>query len=88
MNTALMDRVSTLIANAFDINPAEITPETDMNQELGADSLDKVEIAITLEDEFDVDIPDSKAIAIKTVKDAAALVEDDGTKDFRLHRSP
>ncbi len=76
MDNKLIQTVRTLIARVFGVSRDHVKPETDLQQQLGADSLDKVEIAIRLEEEFDVKISDSKAIAIDTVNDAASLVED------------
>lgn len=76
MNNNLIQDVRTLIARALGVSRAHVKPETELQEQLGADSLDKVELAMRLEEEFDVDIPDSKAIAINTVNDAASLVKD------------
>ena len=76
MRKEIIRRVRTLIARAFGVSRDHIKPDTDLQQQLGADSLDKVEVAMRLEEEFGVEIADAKAIAIDTVNDAARLVAD------------
>lgn len=77
MSRTLIQRVRALIANVLGVNRTALKPDTDLTEELGADSLDKVEVAMSLEETFDVEIRDSEAIAIDTVKDAAELVGED-----------
>ena len=50
-------RIQELLAELFDIEPEEVTPKTDLIEDLGADSLDIVEFTMMLEEEFDIKIP-------------------------------
>ncbi len=69
-------RVIELIAEQLDRNPSEITPEMSFADDLGADSLDLVELIMAVEDEFGIEIPDDAAENIKFVKDAIKYVQD------------
>jgi acyl carrier protein len=69
-------RVIELIAEQLDRNPLEITPEMSFADDLGADSLDLVELIMAVEDEFGIEIPDDAAENIKFVKDAIKYVQD------------
>lgn len=65
-----VDEVKRIIALQLDLDPEDITPEKSFNEDLGADSLDQVEIIMNLEDAFDIEIPDDIAMEIHTVGDA------------------
>lgn len=65
-----IDEVKRIIAAQLDLNPEDITPEKSFNEDLGADSLDQVEIIMCIEDTFDIVIPDDIAMEIHTVGDA------------------
>jgi len=69
-------RVIELIAEQLDRNTSEITPEMSFADDLGADSLDLVELIMAVEDEFGIEIPDDAAENIKFVKDAIKYVQD------------
>lgn len=70
------DRVKRIIAEYLDIDETTLTDATTLRVDLGADSLDLVEITMALEDEFHIDmIPDDEAERVVTVADAVALVE-------------
>ncbi len=72
----IQKRVIELIAEQLDRNPAEISPEMSFADDLGADSLDLVELIMAVEDEFGIEIPDDAAENIKFVKDAIKYVQD------------
>lgn len=55
------EKVQKLIAQQFGIDPAKVTPESDLVKDLGADSLDIADLIMTLEDEFGVTVPDEMA---------------------------
>ena len=57
------------------VNESEVTPEATFAQDLGADSIDTVELIMNFEKEFGITIPDDKAEGIKTVGDAIAYIE-------------
>ena len=63
-------RVKEIIMNQLAVNPEQLTPEASFIDDLGADSLDTVELIMALEDEFSVKIPDEDAEKILTVQDA------------------
>ena len=65
----IFERVRNIIAEQLGIDPGEITMESSFIDDLGADSLDIVELIMALEEEFDIEIPDEDAEKIKTVGD-------------------
>jgi acyl carrier protein len=72
----LQEQVVKLISKSFKVSETTIKLESKFIDDLGADSLDVVEFVLTLEDEFNVTIPDSKAQSISTVKDAIEFLEE------------
>ena len=68
-------RIIELIAEQLERDPSEITPEMSFAEDLGADSLDLVELIMTVEEEFNIEIPDDEAEKIKFVKDAINYVK-------------
>ncbi len=69
------EKVQEIIANLFQINPNQITMESDLSEDLLADELDNVEIIMAVEDEFNITIHDEEAADIKTVGDLVKLVD-------------
>jgi acyl carrier protein len=67
-------KVKSIIAEQLGIGEDEIKPESSFFDDLGADSLDIVELVMAMEEEFDVEIPDEQAESIKTVKDAVEYI--------------
>lgn len=67
-------RVKKLVAEALAVDEAKITPESRFVEDLGADSLDTVELVMTLEEEFDCDIPDEEVEKITSVGEAIASI--------------
>ena len=72
---ALDTRVSELIVEQLGVSMEEIRPEASFIDDLGADSLDIVELVMAMEEEFDIEIPDEDAEKIQSVRDAYAYVE-------------
>ena len=70
----LTDSIRSIIAEQFGVDPTEVTPETRMAEDLGSDSLDCVELTMSLEDEFEIFIEDDKADAAKTFAQIIDLV--------------
>lgn len=68
------DYLPTLIREHLGVEPDKITPEARFAEDLGADSLDMVELVMAIEDDLGIEIPDHKAETISTVKDATDLV--------------
>ena len=63
----LEERVKKIITEQLAVDAAEVTPQAQFVQDLGADSLDTVELVMALEDEFGLDIPDDQAEKLTTV---------------------
>ena len=72
----ITSRVKAIIVDKLGVDDAELTPEATFTNDLGADSLDTVEVIMELEKEFDITIPDDQAEKIATVGDAIAYVEE------------
>lgn len=70
MSDNIAERVKKIIAEQLDVEEQKITPSANFLDDLGADSLDTVELVMALEEEFDTEIPDEDAEKIKTVQDA------------------
>jgi acyl carrier protein len=67
---ALDDRVTEIIMEQLGVSREEIRPEASFIDDLGADSLDIVELVMAMEEEFDIEIPDEEAEKIQTIADA------------------
>ena len=71
----ITNRVIAIIVDKLGVDESEVTPQASFTNDLGADSLDTVELIMELEKEFDVQIPDDQAEKIATVGDAIAYIE-------------
>ena len=71
----VLEKVKAILAEQFDVEEDKITVDTDLQEDLGADSLDVVDLITTIEDEFDLQIPDEAVEEIKTVGDIANYIE-------------
>ncbi|HOO38125.1 MAG TPA: acyl carrier protein [Deltaproteobacteria bacterium] len=71
----VQQRIIELIAEQLEKDISEISPEMSFADDLGADSLDLVELIMTVEEEFNIEIPDEEAEKIKQVKDAINYVK-------------
>jgi acyl carrier protein len=69
------DRIKKVIVDKLDVDENEVTPEASFAEDLGADSLDVVELIMALEEEFNIEIPDEDAEGIRTVEDAVHYIE-------------
>ena len=67
---SIEQRVKDIIVEQLGVNPDQVTPDAKFIEDLGADSLDTVELVMALEEEFGHEIPDEQAEKIRTVKDA------------------
>ncbi|MEB3310404.1 MAG: acyl carrier protein [Snowella sp.] len=74
MNQAIFDRVKAIVVEQLEVEPDAVTPEASFANDLGADSLDTVELVMALEEEFDIEIPDEAAEQIDTVGKAVAHI--------------
>ncbi len=70
------DRVKKVVVEQLEVSEDEVTPTASFVDDLGADSLDVVELVMGLEEEFYVEIPDQDAEKIATVGDAIAYIDD------------
>ena len=70
-----LTRLQNIISQQLNIEPNQIKPESNFTKELGADSLDVVELVMSIEDEFEIDIEDKAASKIATIKDALDYIE-------------
>lgn len=69
-------RVADIIAEQLGVAKEEVVPEASFIDDLGADSLDIVELVMAMEEEFDIEIPDDDAEKIQTIGDAIAYVRE------------
>ena len=67
--SAMKEKIVEIIANQLGIERGDVTPEASVVDDLGADSLDVVELIMALEEEFNLEIPDEEAEKIKSVQD-------------------
>ena len=74
MGKELTGRVRTLVADQLGVDLAEITPDASILDDLGADSLDVVELVMSLEDAFDIEVPDEEVEGMRTVDDIQQYV--------------
>jgi acyl carrier protein len=72
---AMKEKVVDIIANQLGIDRGDVTPEASVVDDLGADSLDVVELIMALEEEFNLEIPDEEAEKIKSVNDIFSHME-------------
>lgn len=74
--SSIAERVSKIIVDKLGVDESEVTPEASFTNDLGADSLDTVELIMEFEKEFDISIPDEQAENIQTVGQAVAYLEE------------
>lgn len=72
----ILDKVIDIVAEELAVDRDEVTEDSSFIEDLGADSLDVVELVMAFEEEFDVEIPDEDAEDIRTVEDAVSYLED------------
>lgn len=68
------DKVNAIIVEQLGVDADKVVPEASFIDDLGADSLDTVELIMAIEEEFDTEIPEEEAVSISTVKDAIDFV--------------
>ena len=69
------EKVKEIIVEQLGVNPEQVTPTASFIEDLGADSLDIVELVMALEEEFNIEISDEDAEKIRTVKDVVTYIE-------------
>lgn len=72
----VFEKVKDILVDQLDVEEEKVTMEASITDDLGADSLDVVDLVMSLEEEFDVEIPDDQVENIKTVGDIVKYVED------------
>lgn len=72
---SVSERVIDIVAEQLGVDKEKVKPETSFVNDLGADSLDTVELVMELEEEFDINIPDDAAEKIQTVGEAIGFIE-------------
>jgi len=77
---AVAEKVKSIIAEQLGVKPEEVVPEASFIDDLGADSLDTVELVMAREEEFGTEIPDEDAEKITTVGDAVKYIEEKSAK--------
>ena len=77
---AVSDKVKSIIVEQLGVDDEEVTPDASFVDDLGADSLDIVELVMAFEEAFELEIPDEDAEKITTVKDAVTYIENKTAK--------
>ena len=76
MSSSVFERLQKILAEQFEIDEDDITLNSDIVDDLGADSLDLVDLVMSIEDEFEIEVPDEAIEEINTVDDAVKYIED------------
>ena len=71
----MLDKIKEIVVEQLGVDAEQVVPEANFVEDLGADSLDTVELIMAFEEEFDVEIPDTDAEKIKTVQDVIDYIE-------------
>ena len=71
----VLEKVKVILAEQFDVEEDKVTADTDLQEDLGADSLDVVDLLMSIEDEFGVEVPDDEIENIKTVGSLVSYIE-------------
>lgn len=72
----VFEKVKKIICEQFELDEDRVTPESNLISDLGADSLDVIDLAMSIEDEFDLEVPDDEIDNIKTVGDIVKFIEE------------
>ena len=71
----IFDEIKDILAEQLDVNPDTIEMSSDLSSDLGADSLDAIDIVMSLEDQYGIEVPDSVIESMKTVEDIVGFIE-------------
>jgi acyl carrier protein len=77
---SIEEKVKDIIVEQLGVNPEQVTLQAKIIDDLGADSLDTVELVMAFEEEFNVEVPDEEAEKLQTVGDVVKYIEDKGSK--------
>lgn len=72
----VIDKVKKILSEQFEVEMSDLTENTNIESDLGADSVEVIDLLMSLEDEFQVEIPDEAIDEIRTVGDLAAYIEE------------
>ena len=76
MSQEILEKVCSIVSEQLSVEVGEVKSDSNFQNDLGADSLDTVELVMALEEAFDIEIPDEAAESIATVADAVKFIED------------
>jgi acyl carrier protein len=76
MADSIQEKVKEIIVEQLGVNPEQVVPEAKFIEDLGADSLDTVELVMAFEEEFEIEVPDEDAEKLQTVGDVYKYVEE------------
>ena len=71
----VFEKIRSILCEQLDIEESSVTMESNIAEDLGADSMDVVDLIMSIEDEFEVEVPDEKIESIKTVGDVVNYIE-------------
>ena len=71
----VLEKIKVILAEQFDVEEDSLKNDTDLQDDLGADSLDVVDLLMSIEDEFEIEIPDEEIENIRTVSDLVSYIE-------------
>ena len=71
----VLEKIKVILAEQFDVEEDSLQNDTDLQDDLGADSLDVVDLLMSIEDEFEIEIPDEEIENIRTVGDLVSYIE-------------
>lgn len=71
----VFEKVKSIVTDQLDVEEEKVTAEASITEDLGADSLDVVDLVMSIEEEFDIEIPDEAVENIKTVGDIVSYIE-------------
>jgi acyl carrier protein len=73
---SVLERVKKIVIDQLGVDEDQVTPDASITDDLGADSLDRVELVMAIEQEFDIEISDEQAEKIETIQDAVNFVQE------------
>lgn len=77
----IFDEIKDILAEQLDVNPDTIEMSSDLSSDLGADSIDAIDIVMSIEDQYGIEVPDSVIENMKTVEDIVNFIEGATTED-------